>query len=486
MTFLNLPEDVILDVLCICAVSSVISISQTNSYLHLLAFTPTLWMSLVENLRKRGFVDRLSASDIRAMSTESLVAVVRRLVAGPETWSSTRMQPQQLKSFSRILSTVFRPRRRRDAAPPPVQPCAQVVLHLPIRDGNLKILRGGKYVLFCDVDAQDVQVLKCWRVADDSLLGTYRSGLPSHHIRYFEAEVLHGGEHANIVLCVCEGILDPSLVEIISWDFATGMIKLLSRTEYTGCDFWNPKICSDIAAARVYDSAQNKIMYVIIDWHAQQYYEILPPGPNFRVELIPGYLILTWTSGMLQEIRVVAITSLPGSWTPVVERNAASPVQLSDIPPIASHTVKSAGEIVGPALIFGVHESPLQYGTYRMWICLPYFTPRPRLSGSFTNHELLCRFRLCLPTTSGNQFTCQQQSRVQRASNFRTSRISYSGHTKGPIWATHIPGHLIFPPTIHSAPIMLQIPEDSSADIAPYSGAVAYFTAQAFVLSYFE
>ncbi|KAJ7114475.1 hypothetical protein C8R44DRAFT_855693, partial [Mycena epipterygia] len=482
MTFLDLPEDVILDILAICEVSSVLSVSQTNKYLHLLAFTPTLWMSLVEDLRHRGFFDRLSSTDVRSMSTRSLVALVRRLVVGPETWSPSRNQSPRPTLLSRILGTLTRHRRLPSEASPPVKPCVQVVLHPPVRrDAQVKILRGGRHVLFCDVDAQGTGVLKCWRVADDSLVGTYRSGLPFHGVRSFEAEVLHGGDHANIVLCVYEDALDPSIVEVIRWNFATGMIELLSRTEYTGCIFWNPKICSGIAAAHVYDLGQKKHMHVIIDWRAQRYYEVLGRGKE-SIELIPGYFILTWTSdGMTQKISVVAITSLPGSWTSVVQRNTAYPVQLSSIPHVASHTIICPGEIMRSALIFGVHESPLQTGTYRVWICLPYM-PRP----PDANNELLCRFRVCLPTTSGHQSTWQEQSRTPLASIFRASGISYSGHTEATIWDPHTPGHRILPPITHSTPIMLQIPEDSAADIGPYSGAVGYFTAQAFVLSYFE
>ncbi|KAJ7139145.1 hypothetical protein C8R44DRAFT_727254 [Mycena epipterygia] len=284
LIFLDIPEDVIYCILCLCDISSVIRISQANKYLHNLAFSPTVWMSIIGDLRHRGFVDRPSTTVIRPMTTQSLVAVVKRLVMGPNAWSPPPPPPRPT-SVSRILKKLGRSQGRRASDPSQVQ-CT--------------ILRGGKYVLFFVVDAQDLQILGCWRVADDSFVGIYRSALPSHSIRDFEAEVLDGGEHANIVLT-----LDPRFVEVISWDFATGVIELLSRTEHTGCTFWTPKICSDIAAAHVYHSVRDQSqegMYVIIDWRAQQYCEILPPRHNVCLELIPGHLILTWSSGMIQEI----------------------------------------------------------------------------------------------------------------------------------------------------------------------------------------
>ncbi|KAJ7080101.1 hypothetical protein C8R44DRAFT_862919 [Mycena epipterygia] len=473
--FLDIPEDVVQDILVFCDISSVIYISQTNKYLHLLAFTPTLWRALVEDLRHRGFFDRLSGSAIRTMSTQSLIAVVRRVVVGPEAWSSSpTIQSPRSKIFTKILHKLAG--QGRTAAPPPAQPIDQIVLHPPISDGNFKILRGGKYVLFCDVDVEDLPFLGCWGVVDDSLLGTYHTSLP---IRDFEVEVLHG-EHANIVIC-----MHPDsyvFMEVISWDFSTGEIDLLSTTEYAGREFWHPspKLCSGVAAAHVYNLLRDEKMCLIVDWRAQRYCEIMAPGPNFRVELIPGYLILTWLTGRdTQGIRVIAIASLSGFWTPVVQQNTTYPTLLSDITHVASHTVTSTGGITSE-VILAVHESPLQCGIYRVWIYIPY--SEPRVLGGSTPRALMCRFQLSLPRTNDYQFTWEQRSCTPAAPTPRTNIISYSGHTRA-----HVGPHRIFPPDIHSAPIILNLPHAwLSADLAPYSGGVWYPLGETVVLSYFE
>ncbi|KAJ7085531.1 hypothetical protein C8R44DRAFT_821395 [Mycena epipterygia] len=487
MIFLDIPEDVIQYSLCLSDIYSVISISQTNKYLHELALTPTIWIALVDDLRHRGFVDRLSAADIRAMSTQSLVTVVKRLVVGPEAWSPPSRIQSRSKSFSRILQKLSNPRGRRAVDSPPVQACTHIVLHPSIHPtesvyrSKFTVLKGGKYVLFCDRDAQGVPVLGCWRVADDSFVGIYRSALPFHNIRDFEAEVRDGGEHANIVLT-----LYPGFVEVISWDFATAVIQLLSKIECTGDHFdtlFSPKICFGVAAALLFGDGDEE-MYAIIDWRAQQYCLIVCPRSDCQMELIPGYFILSWTAGRTQEIEVFSMTSLSCLWTPVVQHNMADPVLLSNLPHIASHTVKVKGKIVRHDVIFAVHKSPLQRGTYRVWIYIRY--SEPRVLGGSTTRALMYRFRLSLPGTSDRQFTWQQQSCTTVPTNVRSYRISYSGHTTGEIWATEPPNHLIFPPE-YSAPIILQIPETPwSAQPVPYSGAVGYATEQTFVLSYFE
>lgn len=108
---------------------SIISPAQTNKYLHDLAFTQTIWISLVDDLRKRGFVDRLSAADIQKMSTQSLVAVVRRLVVRPDAWSPPRIQHPKSpppKSFAQFLHNIASPRRTPGTLgsdPPQAQMC---------------------------------------------------------------------------------------------------------------------------------------------------------------------------------------------------------------------------------------------------------------------------------------------------------------------------------------------------------------------------
>ncbi|KAJ7133328.1 hypothetical protein C8R44DRAFT_849458 [Mycena epipterygia] len=498
MTFLNLPEDVLHDVLCLSDIYSVISISQTNKYLHDLASTPTIWIFLVEDLRNRGFIDRLSAADIRSMSTQSLVAIVRRLVIGPEAWSPSARP----KFFSKILQKLAS--RGRAADPPPAQPYTQILLHAPIdfrlpcRD--FKLLPGGKYILFCSKNAQDLTDLGCWRVADDSFVGTYHSGLPSPHICSFEAEVLPGGERANIVMCVRTGTINTSfMLQVIKWDFTTGVTELLSSTECIGfkvkvASQYRPKICSGITAARCYQSN----LYVIIDWHEQQYCKILCSPDHDesipRMELIPGHLIFTWTVGMTQKIQVIAIASLSGLWTPVVQQNMVDPVLLSTIPHVASHTITSKSGITSREVTLAVHESPLQCGTYRVWIYIPYSEPRG-LGGS-THRALMCRFRLSLPSISSRQLAWLQQSCAPAAAPVLACwgmlAISYSGHTKAQLWGRE--SQRIFPPDIHSAPLILKIPEYSRSDITPYSGTVGYTAGNTvgyvpgdtFVLSYFE
>ncbi|KAJ7106992.1 hypothetical protein C8R44DRAFT_805070 [Mycena epipterygia] len=503
MSFVDLPEDVVYHALSMCDVFSVICISQTSKYLHLLGLTPTVWRSLVEDLRNRGFIDRLSAADIRAMSTETLIAVVKRLVVGPVAWSPPKIQsPPRPTSFSKMLAKLVRPRGQKAAVPDPlqIQLCGEIVLHPALPPvfpepclTTFKLLRGGKYALFCHV--QDPAALVCWRVAEDSLLGTYYSALPTPKIFDFEAEVFDGGERANIVILVYAETDNPGFIEIIHWDFATGETELLSTTactDYRLCS--SPKICSSLAAIRVYQSFPWGEVYVIINWNTHQHCKIICPanvGFDFCMELIPGFFIVTArpsSPNLTTEIRVGSVASLSGSWVslPVGQHNTVEPLSFSGLSLVASNTVTPTDARIKSGRM-EIHESPLQRDTYRVWLRIPYFVPRAGGLRSSTHRALICSFHLSTSGSGSSQFSWNQRSSVAAAPDTRADGISYSGHTQTRIWFEPNGTQTIFQPENHSALITLEMPEGTqSTRLVSHSGTLVYFTMQTVVLRYFE
>ncbi|KAJ7096906.1 hypothetical protein C8R44DRAFT_859963 [Mycena epipterygia] len=174
---------------------------------------------------------------------------------GPAAWSPSKTESARPILLSRILRKLSNTREQ-----PPLRVCAQIVLHslsspaLPaLVPGNMKLLREGNYILFtCR------EVLLCWRVAYDSLLGTYNIGHHGHGIYEFDTNVLHGGKSANIIMIMGTDASNTSfLVQVINWDFTTGVTESLSTAV---------KIISDVAVVPI-----DKEMYVIIDWRTQRY-----------------------------------------------------------------------------------------------------------------------------------------------------------------------------------------------------------------------
>ncbi|KAJ7118662.1 hypothetical protein C8R43DRAFT_89011 [Mycena crocata] len=121
MEFQDLSEDIIRSILAFCDISTIVSIRRTNKYFHQLTVDKLLWVALVENLWRRGFVDQLSLREIREHSQEALVALVKDLLTGPASW--TAPSPDKLPFSAR-----FRPSTSREPQIC-VEPFAQAVLH---------------------------------------------------------------------------------------------------------------------------------------------------------------------------------------------------------------------------------------------------------------------------------------------------------------------------------------------------------------------
>lgn len=137
-----------------------------------------------------------------------------------------------------------------------------------------------------------------------------------------------------------------------------------------------------------------------------------------------------------------------------------------------------------------VHESPLQRGSYRVWLSIPYHAI---LDGDATKRLMLFSFRMSTaPGTGGSQFTWKQRSSVLGAPNERADRISYSGHRSGHRHTQVLvePNNglrRILQPDVHSSPITLEIPEGTrGAHLVHHSGALTYTTTKTIVLRYFD
>ncbi|KAJ6586326.1 hypothetical protein DFH09DRAFT_1432137 [Mycena vulgaris] len=69
-----------------CDISSVVSTGRTCRYLHDLAFAKSIWLALLDDLKRRSILDSACTPDLQNLSTNDLIALVKRLVNGPDTW----------------------------------------------------------------------------------------------------------------------------------------------------------------------------------------------------------------------------------------------------------------------------------------------------------------------------------------------------------------------------------------------------------------
>ncbi|KAJ7479442.1 hypothetical protein B0H11DRAFT_2280923 [Mycena galericulata] len=379
MELLDIPEDVLCYIITLCvdvhSLLQVLVISHTNKYLKHLAFTPTVWISVVQNLQDRGFVDLLSSTEIQALSTQSLVTIVNII--------------------SLVLTTNF-------------------------------ILHGS------------------------------------------QAEILDGGERANLVVCLRAAGSTTPIVEIVALDLVTGIADILFRNEFTDAQFnhpTSPKICGEIAVFRMYNRPRWSEMHIIINWRTQQYCKITTPsGSRVVADLLPGHFILitTMLEPVQYRINVYDLKSLTTRWSPLGKITAEDAVYF----PVVSQTIKAADISHSPSdmpITMAVHESPLESGVYRVWLHLPYCSRRP--FGTI-NRASLSSFRLALPRVGSTGIAWRRTCCVYTEPDVPYGGISYSGHT----WR----GQRIFPPETSPYRIQVETAEElvDSGHISPYSGAL--------------
>ncbi|KAF7349488.1 hypothetical protein MSAN_01739100 [Mycena sanguinolenta] len=174
----DLPADIIFSIFACCDIASVVSVSQTCRCLYALAFEKSVWLALLDDLRRRCILDRNCTPNLETLSTAEMIEVVKRLMTGPQTWT-----PGEFDSVAEISR--------------------KITLHPAITlagagDNTAKLLGSGRYILFTNSFR-----LQCWSVAEDRLIWTYTSigdlDPEDIEVQAFAAEETD----ANLTIMVC-------------------------------------------------------------------------------------------------------------------------------------------------------------------------------------------------------------------------------------------------------------------------------------------
>ncbi|KAF7328543.1 F-box domain-containing protein [Mycena venus] len=264
----GLSEDNIWSIFSFCDITTVLSVGMANKYLHRLSLNKLVWVNLVDNLRYRGFIDLLSPSDIRSKSQEELVALVKALLTGPTSWIAPvlPLTKPKLPFLARFRS---KPTSQARQARGQAEISMRYSLHLPaprsFAEGQVKLLPGGKYILI----ANSPGTLECWSVQREKLIWAYEKATAD--IIGFSAQVLDGGDEANIIVCEKWSLHDAkNLVRILNLNFHTGISTTFFTNSYESSYIIQPKICGKFACL-VYPSGVLSGCYpcVLIDWQSK-------------------------------------------------------------------------------------------------------------------------------------------------------------------------------------------------------------------------
>ncbi|KAJ6472435.1 hypothetical protein C8R45DRAFT_411401 [Mycena sanguinolenta] len=257
----NLAPDVIFSIFARCDIYSVVSASQTCRYLHDLAFDKSVWLTLLDNLRRRSILDR--TSNLETLSVAEMIGIVRRLITGPQTWSPGELDHHPVAEVSKTIT-----------------------LHPEIHPGytDVRLLPSGCYVLF-----ENQGTLGCWSVVHDRLVWRHTSRLEHGTIARFAVEETDP-DSAIVMICFCadqpndrRGII---FIEIVNVDFMTGTHNCLLAAPAPRSRFIDsPVICGPLAAVRLdWD-------YMVINWRAKSYF-IIRGDTRITFALIPRHIVV--------------------------------------------------------------------------------------------------------------------------------------------------------------------------------------------------
>ncbi|KAJ7621381.1 hypothetical protein FB45DRAFT_1093139 [Roridomyces roridus] len=177
----DFPADIIFSVFAFCDISNVLSIAKTCKYLHGLGFEKSVWMELLTDLKRRCFLDEVYTPVLHQLFTEELVNLVKRVLLGPETWSSDA-HPQVVRQFT-------------------VHPTTKQ--HITPHEDSCKFFHRGRFLLY-----NNNGYTKCWDVVADTLLWVHQP-TEEHTTAYeFAAELrLDGGQSLLIMICLLKYVL---------------------------------------------------------------------------------------------------------------------------------------------------------------------------------------------------------------------------------------------------------------------------------------
>ncbi|KAJ6483137.1 hypothetical protein C8R45DRAFT_1000697 [Mycena sanguinolenta] len=354
MPFHDLDEDVFVLILHSCDVYAVLSFLRVNKWCRRLALSQQLWISLVLELSSRNFMPHLDPIKMGTWTAAQLIATVKCLVCGPETWSrKSRLRPSV--SFSKMLPAA------RDA----------------------QILPGGHYFAV-RLNSGD---LECRDAFTGHAIWTH----PMDR-RYTKCKVKMLDDMHTAIFLFFTRITDvkgPEL-SIVQVDFKTGHSSQLFDLELNRNvgHYYGPDVSEDFAAVRL--AMKDQRMIIVIDWRERRYAvfacsEYSVPSANNYMAFVPGHIIFTTAASEPpndQLIFVYSVGSLASRWRSVEEL----PQNTEPLP----HNLRIRPEAISPIMVerlehnnrvfrasrnrwvfieMMLYPNPIRHNAYKLMVC---------------------------------------------------------------------------------------------------------------------
>ncbi|KAF8207655.1 hypothetical protein K438DRAFT_342109 [Mycena galopus ATCC 62051] len=393
MSLQGLGDDVTIQILSLCDVYAVLTMSTVNKFFRRLTSTKQLWVHLMHNLVSRGLLERRSDAEIDAYSAQDIIDEIKRIVCGPETWAPT----------STCAPAVHR----------------EFTFHSDVKTDDICDLRltpGGTHVIL--------------QTREDVRLYEFRTGhcLWTKILRASSivTDMVAGGEMVRILLVPTYS--ESAEITIQEVNLMTGETRevfnlpmpLGGRTS----DFW---WCTDLREnffiLHLYIcNIPGGNIFILVDWHNSKQVILTYDdwGSDFKPRLLRDHVLVTYEDHTPPSHHVVALTAfsaLEPYWHPLnvdpktipFRKAVGFPVPVN--PPLPNKYMPTT--MVATLLFNGmpisrghtcslvaVYESPLQRDHYKIMLYLI-----SHAHPTTPDHRLLLTFSCAPNTTSGAPLT---------------------------------------------------------------------------------
>ncbi|KAJ6461734.1 hypothetical protein C8R45DRAFT_1108489 [Mycena sanguinolenta] len=340
---------------------------RTCRYLHNLAFDKSVWLVLLDNLRRRSILDRTS-KNLQTLSVTEMIGIVQQLMIGPPSWSPGELDRDPVAEISKTITL----HRQTEAGNP------------GSGSDSVKLLPSARYVLF-----RDRHILECWNVANDRLLWSHPPAAEHTVLVDFGAEEADA-DSAIIMICLFEaggGMLrvPQFFIEMVDLDLRTGTHNCLlpARALYS-TSIGDPDICGPLAAVWL------DLGYMIINWREKSYFILGGDDWDSRFALIPRHIVVLKSPFPRIQIHLICNETTEAYVSPTMGLHLISKdtsgtlfsptmglddvaklsvVSLEEIPKL--HTFHdTTTEPLGPDDVYlgmHIHASPIRDADYRVW-----------------------------------------------------------------------------------------------------------------------
>ncbi|KAF8062435.1 hypothetical protein FPV67DRAFT_271106 [Lyophyllum atratum] len=267
-----LVEDVFVKVLCSCDIATVLTCSLASRTLYSLSTSKHVWLALLSDLHRRGFIDLLPEQRLEDLSTHELLNLAKRTVHGPKTWSTPDESPPVV-----ARSIILKPDIREGPG-------------IPTWDNEPQLLPGGQFILF-----QHEGALECRSTADDRLIWEYKPSWSRADVQDYSTEMVDDGQSVVMLLGIRTfETTRKNYLEVVKLDLQTGSsTSLLTRTappadSNDDMPYSRLKLQGDFAI--VFMRSHPGLMTLQISTSA---WSILKVSPTFfEIALVPEHIVV--------------------------------------------------------------------------------------------------------------------------------------------------------------------------------------------------